>query len=149
MASRRQESRQTLEDTILNGYLNVTKTGTHITPQRVYDIIQKRWGWTKEEMFDPCPADYSIDGLSIPWKRRNYVNPEFDAETVRKFYVKTQQEMTICHESIMLLPSKTDMDWFHDIITHKYEIEWIRGRLKFEGEKWNAPGPHFLVKIGL
>jgi site-specific DNA-methyltransferase (adenine-specific) len=32
----------------------------------------------------------------------------------------------------MLLPSKTDTKWFHEIILkEKAEIRWIKGRIKF------------------
>ena len=47
----------------------------------------------------------------------------------------------------MLLPSKTDQDWFHDIISNDFKIVWIRKRLKFKNNKDSAMGGHLLVMI--
>lgn len=46
---------------------------------------------------------------------------------------------------VMLLPSRTDTAWFHDYIYGHAEIRFVRGRLKFEGSKWNAPFPCMVV----
>jgi hypothetical protein len=45
----------------------------------------------------------------------------------------------------MLLPSKTDQEWFHKI--KDLDIVWIRGRLRFKNNEHSATQPHFLVKI--
>ena len=40
----------------------------------------------------------------------------------------------------MLLPARTDTKWFHNyIVTQRYEIRFVRGRLKFGGAKNSAP----------
>ncbi len=39
---------------------------------------------------------------------------------------------------MMLLPSATDTHWFHDYCLGA-EIRFIRGRLKFKGQKDSAP----------
>lgn len=133
------------------GYMPKSKSQVHITPQRVYDMIFKKWGWTEKEMFDPCPVNPTFDGLQIQWKKRNYVNPEYAVNTLTDFVYKALKEyLTHGNESIMLLPSKTDQDWFHDVILRsEFEILWIRKRLHFTNNKWSAPAPNFLVKIGL
>lgn len=45
----------------------------------------------------------------------------------------------------MLLPSRTDVSWFHDYILGKAVIRFIRGRLKFGGSKNSAPFPSIVV----
>ena len=45
----------------------------------------------------------------------------------------------------MLLPARTDTKWFHEFIYHKHEIRFIKGRLKFNDGKNNAPFPSMLV----
>lgn len=123
-----------------------SKSDIHITPDRVFDIIQEKWGYSKDQMFDPCPVNPQWNGLLIPWERVNFVNPPYSL--LREFVSKAiNQKYQDNKESICLLPSKTDQSWFHSLIFHKFEIEWIEKRLKFKNNKWSAPQPHFLVRI--
>jgi len=131
----------------MGGYMPPSKSQVHITPQRVYDLIRDKWGWTK--MFDPCPVNPKWDALLIDWKKQNYVNPPYAKDELTAFVEKAVWELENNeHESIMLLPCKTDQDWFHDIILkNDYEIFWIRKRLHFTNNRWASPAPNFLVKI--
>lgn len=133
----------------------IPKSQTHITPQRVYDIIEAKWGWKKEEMYDPCPG-YTptksacfFNGLIGHWQKKNYVNPPYLIKPLTKFVEMAVMEASeYGNESIMLLPSKTEQDWFQDLIwAGEYEIEWIRRRLKFTNDPHYAESRHFLVKI--
>lgn len=45
----------------------------------------------------------------------------------------------------MLLPARTDTQWFHKYIYGKAEIRFVRERLKFGGAAWNAPFPSMIV----
>ena len=45
----------------------------------------------------------------------------------------------------MLIPARTDTKAFHDYIYGKAEIRFVRGRLHFNGSKWNAPFPSMIV----
>lgn len=127
-------------------YMPKSKSDTHITPDRVYLLIDIIWGYKKDDMFDPCPVDATFDGLDTYWAPVNYVNPPYTL--LKEFVNKAFEEADRYHyKSIMLLPSKTDQEWFHYIIARDCEIRWIRRRLKFKGEKWNATQPHFLVMI--
>jgi len=129
-------------------YMPKSKSDTHITPQRVYDLINEWWGYNKENMFDPCPVNADFDGLSVEWKSLNYINPPY--KLLDKFVFKAMSEF-IKHRktSILLLPSKTDQLWFHNLCDFRYAtILWILGRLRFENNKNNSPQPHFLAKIG-
>ena len=132
-------------------YIPKSKSQIHITPQRVYDMIEHHWGWLQSEMFDPCPVNPKWDALTMKWRRYNYVNPPYAKKELEAFVYKAFSEyVKHGNESIMLLPCKTDQDWFHDIIVaHEYEILWIRKRLKFTNNKHSSPAPNFLVKIGL
>lgn len=121
-----------------------SKSDVHITPDRVFDMIKGKWGYSKNEMFDPCPENSKLDGLGINWKKLNFVNPPYTL--LREFVVKAYVESTKGCRTILLLPSKTDQSWFHDyIVSNKYEILWIQKRLKFKNNKWSATQPHFLV----
>ena len=129
-------------------YMPPIKSDVHITPDRVWDMIKDNWGYEKEQFFDPCPVNPQWNGLDIDWKELNYVNPPYSREQGEKktlltlFVDKALEEKGT---TIMLLPSKTDQEWFHKI--KEFDIMWIRGRLKFIGNEWSATQPHFLVKI--
>ena len=129
-------------------YMPPIKSDVHITPDRVWDMIKDNWGYEKEQFFDPCPVNPQWNGLDIDWKELNYVNPPYSREQGEKktlltlFVDKALEEKGT---TIMLLPSKTDQEWFHKI--KEFDIMWIRGRLKFVGNEWSATQPHFLVKI--
>ena len=129
-------------------YMPPIKSDVHITPDRVWDMIKEEWGYEKEQFFDPCPVNPQWNGLDIDWRDLNYVNPPYSRERGDKKTLLTQFVEKALDEkgtTIMLLPSKTDQEWFHRI--KDFEIIWIRGRLKFVGNEWSATQPHFLVKI--
>lgn len=123
-----------------------SKTDIHITPDRVFDLIKEYWGYSKEDMFDPCPVDYKYDALKTVWQKLNYVNPPYTLLSV--FVSEAIKQLDFRgNETVMLLPAKTDQEWFHWLTHDEYEIKWIRSRLKFKGAKTNSPQPHFLVMI--
>jgi len=131
-----------------DGYMPPIKSDVHITPDRVWDMIKENWGYEKEQFFDPCPVNPQWNGLDINWKELNYVNPPYsrqqgERKTLLAQFVDKALEET--GTTIMLLPSKTDQDWFHRI--KHLEIIWINKRLKFKNNVNHATQPHFLVKI--
>lgn len=135
-------------------YKPKSKNQEHITPDRVWELIWDEWELNGFLMNDPCPigtpykAPCFFNGLYGDWQPWNYVNPMYEVKTLRRFYEKAKEQMTICNYSIMLLPAnKTDQDWFHDILDHNYDIKWIRKRLKFKNDKHHATDAHFLVRI--
>jgi hypothetical protein len=128
-------------------YMPPAKSDTHITPLRVYDIIEDTWGMVKKDMFDPCPVN-GKDGLVISWKELNYVNPPYSDGLLSKFVYKAIEESQRGNRTVMLLPCKTDQAWFHTLVdTAGVEIKWIKGRLKFPNNQWSATQPHFLALI--
>ena len=45
----------------------------------------------------------------------------------------------------MLIHARTDTKWFHDWVYGKSDLRFIRGRLHFNGSKWNAPFPSLVA----
>jgi hypothetical protein len=133
-----------------------SKSDEHITPDNVFTIIKNRWGYERDQFFDPCPVN-GTSGLDDAWQKLNFVNPPYGIKKgntpslLELFVWKAHHETQWFNKvSIMLLPVKTDQGWFHDYIIDpkfKYEIEWIRKRLHFKNNKWSATQPHFLVKM--
>ena len=128
-------------------YMPPAKSDIHETPDRVFDLIKVYWGYSKDEMSDPCPVNWKEDGLKTGWNKLNFVNPPYSL--LKQFVWKAIfEKRNHNNKSIMLLPAKTDQSWFHDLLIMKCEIQWIRRRLKFKNNRWSATQPHFLVMIG-
>ena len=121
-----------------------TSSEHYQTPDRVFDILHEL-GYKARYFFDPCPFHSMFDGLNIRWHYWNYVNPPYSL--LKEFIVKAVFELFYkSHNSILLLPVKSDKDWWHDyIIKYHFKIIWIRGRLKFKDTDNPAPNSHCLV----
>jgi len=133
-------------------YMPQSKNQEHLTPDRVFDLIKSHWGISKEKFFDPVPVGTPFkspcffNALYSEWKKYNFVNPPFAKEILTKFVDKAMFEFSEKDRiTIMLLPSKTDQDWFHEILELDFEILWIRKRLKFKNNKHHSTDTHFLV----
>ena len=76
---------------------------------------------------------------------RVWLNPPYGREIgkwVRKAYEESLKPDTTV---VCLLPARTDTKWFHDYVLPAGELEFIRGRLKFGGQKNAAPFPSMVV----
>jgi site-specific DNA-methyltransferase (adenine-specific) len=94
--------------------------------------------------FDPCPLNADFDGLSVPWKERNFVNPPFD--NVAKFLEKGLKELEKGKLSVFLITAKTFNEYWHKYIWPRAsEIRFFRGKLQFEGFDNYFPVPCCLV----
>lgn len=126
-------------------YMPKSKSDVHITPDRVWSLIKGEWDYDEKDFFDPCPVNEKFDGLNVEWKELNYVNPPYSL--LKEFVQKSLDEQLYGNETILLLPTKTDQQWFHDLIKREADILWIKGRLKFKNNKWSATQPHFLARL--
>ena len=122
------------------------------TPQDFFDKLNDEFHFTLDAAASPdnakC-ANYFTeeqDGLVQSWGGHTvWCNPPYCRKTglwVKKAYEEHQR--TGC-TVVMLLPSRTDVRWFHDYILGKAEIRFIKGRLKFGGSKNFAPFPSIVV----
>lgn len=122
------------------------------TPQDFFDKLNEEFHFTLDAAASSdnakC-ANYFTeeqDGLAQSWGGHTvWCNPPYCRKTglwVKKAYEEHQR--TGC-TVVMLLPSRTDVRWFHDYILGKAEIRFIKGRLKFGGSKNSAPFPSIVV----
>ena len=81
----------------------------------------------------------------MKWFGNVYVNPPYS--DIATWIQKAVFEYPNCNKIHMLLPAWTDRKWFHDYILNKYEIEFIKGKLKFGGQKNSARWGSMIVKI--
>jgi len=132
-----------------------SKTDDWATPQEFFDGLNREFGFT----LDPCADDRNHkcakyytraqDGLSQDWGgERVFCNPPYGKEIgdwVRKSLEESAKPNTLV---VMLIPARTDTKYFHEYIYGKAEIRFIRGRLKFGGQKNAAPFPSMVVIFG-
>jgi hypothetical protein len=120
------------------------KTDTWLTPRDFYQKIDMRFCF---EDFDPCPPDCDLskfNGLHVPWRRRTFFNPPWNAQDKPKFIHKAYQESLLGKFVVGLLPVSTSTLVFHEVILPFAKIEYLRGRLPFEGidSEGNWVNPH-------
>ncbi len=97
--------------------------------------------------FDPCPENPQFNGLEVDWTGNVYVNPPYGKQ-IKYWLLKCLQEIEKCNlkTCVFLLPSYTDVKWFHEIvIPNAHEIRFIKGRLKFGNHKESAPFASMLI----
>lgn len=107
------------------------------TPKVFHDKLVEQWG----ELYDPCPINHIItpenDGLNIsnPWGEINFVNPPYSLKEKSAFVLRAIDEwFNNGNISIILLPVSTSTKLYHHHIKpHAHDIDFLFGRLKFEG----------------
>ena len=131
-------------------YMPKSITDSWRTPDKLKNKLHQEFDF---DDFDPCPLNDSplFNGLEIEWANSTFVNPPYSKlKTTKKHGIgwveKAHLESTKGKTVVMLLPSRTDTQWFHDIIVaNGYETRFIRGRLAFGDSKNSAPFPSMLV----
>lgn len=122
------------------------------TPQSLFDELNNEFHFT----LDPCATDENAkceryytkheNGLNQNWEGESvFCNPPYGRELpmwIKKCYHEGQKDDTTV---VMLIPARTDTKAFHEYIYNKSEIRFIKGRLKFSGEKNSAPFPSMIV----
>lgn len=102
-----------------------------------------------KEMFDPCPLRCTeFDGLDIPWKECNFVNPPFSG--IKHFLKKAIQELeTHDRESVFLITVRTSTKyWRKTVFAHAKEIWFIQGNVSFlHDSSRGLPIPLCLVRF--
>lgn len=145
-------------------YIPAAKTDDHCSPLCIARALFRTWGDTD---LDPCasknphayveaetqwfgPREDDVDGLSMPWFGKAYINPPYGRE-IKDWIDKIVLEMDIgsIEAAIALLPIRSDVPWFHDdVLAGATAVCFIRGRLKFGGAENSAPFPSIVVLWG-
>lgn len=122
------------------------------TPKDLFDKLNSEFHFT----LDPAASDenhkcdnyYTVqdDGLKQDWAGHTvFCNPPYCRKTgewVEKAYNESRKPKTTV---VMLLPSRTDVRWFHDYVLPFGEIRFIKGRLKFGNSNNSAPFASMIV----
>lgn len=136
----------------MNDCMYSSKKTDWSTPQDLFDRLDTEFHFT----LDPCADETNHkcdlfftkedDGLKQSWKGHTvFCNPPYGRtlkKWVKKAYTESRDKDTMV---VMLIPSRTDTEYFHDYIYGKAEIRFIRGRIKFLGGVHTAPFPSMIV----
>ena len=88
------------------------------------------------------------DALTVEWAGASeggavWLNPPYGRE-IGKFMKKANEEAKKGITVVCLVPSRTDTKWWWEsVIMH--EVRFVKGRLKFGGQKNSAPFPSAVV----
>jgi phage N-6-adenine-methyltransferase len=134
----------------------VKETDVRSTPQALFDELDNQWEFILDAAADEtnhkCPRWYGPggeveDALSVAWPIDGpiWLNPPYSRGLQRKFVEKAIE----CSQSggcvVALLPADTSTRLFHELIYGKYEVTFLKGRLKFNGMKQAAKFGSMLV----
>jgi phage N-6-adenine-methyltransferase len=119
------------------------------TPQDFFDALNREFGFELDVCATPenakCKRYFTKEqnGLVQEWKGICWMNPPYGREIgawMKKAHESAQGGATV----VCLVPARTDTKWWHEYAI-KYEVRFIRGRLKFGNAESNAPFPNAIV----
>ena len=85
------------------------------------------------------------DGLTAPWKGlRVWLNPPY-GRGIGAWVQKCAHERNRAQVIAVLLPARTDTDWFHRWVAPFAEVTFLMGRIRFEGTPSSAPFPSIVA----
>lgn len=122
------------------------------TPKDLFDALNNEFHFDLDACAVPentkCIRFYSPADNSLlkQWDGRVWCNPPY-GRVIKKWVMKAVSETKNAEIIVMLLPARTDTEWFHKYLWEKknVEIRFLRGRLKFGGAVYNAPFPSMVV----
>lgn len=130
-----------------------SKSDLWSTPDDFFAELDKEFHFT----LDVCATadnakcdDYyteAMDGLSLKWDGIVWCNPPY-GRNINKWIKKAVNAALGGATVVMLLPARTDTKWFHELVYHRAEIRFVRGRLKFGGSNNAAPFPSMICIFG-
>ncbi len=121
------------------------------TPDAFFQELDREFHFT----LDPCASDENHkcewyytkeqDGLTKDWGGHCvFCNPPYSE--IARWTEKSYREGTKDNTTVVLLiPSRTDTQYFHNFIYHRSEIRFVEGRLRFSESKNSAPFPSMIV----
>lgn len=88
------------------------------------------------------------DGLSVTWGTHVvWLNPPYGdgKKSISSWVKKAYGESLTGATTAMLIPARTNTNWFHDFCLAHGEVRFIRGRPKFGGADHGLPQPLYFV----
>ena len=111
-------------------------------------LVHSLWTLPHRLTTTRLPTTYTEadNSLSQDWSgNRVFLNPPYGRalkDWVKKAYEEGQKDNTMV---VMLIPARTDTQYWHDYVMKADEIRFVRGRIKFGDETNSAPFPSAVV----
>jgi site-specific DNA-methyltransferase (adenine-specific) len=121
------------------------------TPDILFDGMNDKFNFT----LDPCATPENAkckrffteedDGLMQTWLGEQvFVNPPFS--NIKEWMYKCYMESRLDNkDKVMLIPVRSDTQYFSEYGAYSAELYFIKGRLKFSNAKNTAPFPSVIV----
>lgn len=118
------------------------------TEQAFFDQLDREFHFTVDVAATAenakCAKFYDIDsdGLLQDWDGETvWCNPPYGDRIKDWIYKAATSEAT----TVLLVPARTDVKWFHELVVGRAEVRFVKGRLRFGDAKDVAPFPSMLV----
>lgn len=123
------------------------------TPEWLFETLNKEFCFDLDVCANSenhkCSRYFTAEqnGLAHSWSGyRVWCNPPY-GRAIPSWVEKAEKEVAEngCKLAVLLLPARTDTEWFHRFVYGKAEVRFLRGRIKFVGAKYVAPFPSMVV----
>ena len=84
-----------------------------------------------------------LNGMVLQGGGAVWLNPPY-GRAIKEFVAKADTESNKGITVVCLVPARTDTNWWWDSCIH-HEVRFIKGRLKFGGQKNSAPFPSSVI----
>lgn len=125
------------------------------TPDRFFEKLDAEFGFTLDAAASDANAKCARyftredDALGQDWgTERVWCNPPFGrglAHWARKAWEASRSGALV----VLLVPSSTDLDWWHDYILEADEVRFIRGRMAFGSEDLTRSNYVFPISVAV
>lgn len=132
-----------------------SNTNEYKTPKWLFDKLNKIYNFSYDLASNKnntlCKNFFTKEENSLiqDWYKLKgwlWCNPPYSRQLLKLFYKKADEETQKGAKIIMLVPARTDTLYFHKYAYKKYEIEFLKGRLRFNNIN-NAPFPSMIIKF--
>jgi site-specific DNA-methyltransferase (adenine-specific) len=123
------------------------------TPPSLFDPLDQEFSFTLDAAAATENAKVSAfftrqqNGLAMDFGRATvWINPPFGDRTfpLASWVRKARDAAALGATVVILLPARTNTNWFHDICLRFAEIRFVRGRPRFNGSDHGLPQPLFI-----
>lgn len=123
------------------------------TPASIFDPLNKEFLFTldvassAENCLVPQFLTETEDAMKTEWGNAVcWLNPPYGRgyplkKWVERGYGQSKNGATV----VMLIPARTNTNWFHDICLKYAEVRFVKGRPKFKGAIYGLPQPLCVV----